>query len=49
LVFSQGLTEHFPLSFGVMAISNLAGTWLVLMIFKLLLESTAKPPSGSDS
>jgi hypothetical protein len=47
--FSQGLTEHFPLSFGVMAMSNLAGTWLVLMIFKLLLQSTAKPPSGSDS
>ena len=47
--FSQGLTEHFPLSFGVMAMSNLAGTWLVLMIFKLLLQSTAKPPSGLDS
>ena len=47
--FSQGLTEHLPLSFGVMAMSNLAGTWLVLMIFKLLLQSTSKPPSGLDS
>lgn len=43
--YVQGLTEHFPLSLGVMAMSNLAGTWLVLMVFKLLIQSTAKPPS----
>jgi hypothetical protein len=46
--FSQGLTEHFPLSLGVMAMSNLAGTWLVLMVFKLLIQSAAKPPAGLD-
>lgn len=43
---TQGLTEHFSLSLGVMAMSNLAGTWAVLMIFKMLLQSTAKPPSN---
>jgi len=45
---TQGLTEHFSLSLGVMAMSNLAGTWAVLMIFKMLLQSTAKPPSNLD-
>ena len=47
--FSQGLTEHFPLSFGVMAMSNLVGTWLVLMVFKGFLHSMEKKPTGSDS
>jgi hypothetical protein len=47
--YTQGLTEHFSLSLGVMAMSNLAGTWVVLMIFKMLLQSTAKPPSNFDS
>jgi hypothetical protein len=45
---TQGLTENFSLSLGVMAMSNLAGTWAVLMIFKMLLQSTAKPPSNLD-
>jgi hypothetical protein len=44
--YTQGLTGHFPLSLVVMAMSNLLGTWLVLMLFKWLIHNAAKPPSG---
>jgi hypothetical protein len=47
--YAQGLTDNFPISFGVMALSNWAGTLLVLMVFKLLVQGAAKPPSGLDS
>lgn len=45
--YSQGLTEHLFLSFGVMALSNWMGTLLVLMIFKYLIQKSDRPPSGS--
>jgi hypothetical protein len=47
--YAQGLTENFAISLGVMALSNWAGTLLVLMVFKLLIQGSAKPPSGLDS
>jgi hypothetical protein len=36
--FSQGLTENVVLSFSVMALSNWAGTLLVLMTFKFFVQ-----------
>ena len=36
--YSQGLTEQFLISFGVNALSNWAGTLLVLLVFKLMLR-----------
>jgi len=36
--FSQGLTENLALSFSVMALSNWAGTILVLMAFKFIIQ-----------
>ena len=47
--YAQGLTDHFALSLGVMAMSNWAGTWLVLMVFKLLIQGSEKPQSSLDS
>ena len=40
--YSQGLTENFVSSFTVMTLSNLAGTLLVLMAFKFIIQ---KPPN----
>ena len=47
--FAEGLTVNFSLSLAVMAISNLVGTWLVLMVFKGFLHALEKKPSGTDS
>jgi hypothetical protein len=44
--FSQGLTENLALSFSVMALSNWAGTLLVLMAFKFIIQRYAN--SASD-
>jgi len=38
--FSQGLTESLLLSFSVMALSNWAGTLMVLMVFKFFIQRT---------
>jgi hypothetical protein len=37
--FSQGLTENFLLSFSVMALSNWAGTLVVLTAFKFMIQA----------
>ena len=47
--YTQGLTENFPLSFGVMALSNWVGTLLVLWIFKLLIQGTGNLKSNLDA
>jgi hypothetical protein len=46
---SQGLTENFLGSVFVMASSNWAGTLLVLIVFKLLIQSTDSSKPGIDS
>ena len=41
--YAQGLTENLALNFCVMALSNWAGTLLVLMAFKLLIQRIPNP------
>jgi hypothetical protein len=43
--YAQGLTENLALNFCVMALSNWAGTLLVLMAFKLLIQRIPNPPT----
>jgi len=43
--YSQGLTDNLASSFTVMALSNWAGTLLVLMAFKLLIQRIPNPPT----
>ena len=47
--FAQGLTEHFFISLGVMALSNWVGTLLVLWVFKLLVQGPGNPKSNLDA
>ena len=47
--YAQGLTENFALSLAVMALSNWMGTLLVLMVFKLLIQSSESAKSRMDS
>jgi len=44
--FSQGLTENLLNSFSVMALSNWAGTLMVLMAFKFLIQRSQ--PSANE-
>ncbi len=45
--YSQGLTENWMVSFGVMALSNWMGTLLVLMSFKFLIQKSDSRRLGS--
>ena len=45
--YSQNLSEHLVLSFGVMALSNWMGTLLVLIIFKYLIQKSDRRHLGS--
>jgi hypothetical protein len=44
--FSQGLTENLFESFSVMALSNWAGTLLVLMAFKFIIQRYSNSATG---
>jgi hypothetical protein len=41
--YSQGLTENLALSFTVMALSNWAGTLLVLLAMKFIIQKYSSP------
>jgi hypothetical protein len=41
--YTQGLTDNLALSFGAMSLSNWAGTLLVLLTFKFMVQRSASP------
>jgi hypothetical protein len=46
--YTQGLTENFAFSFCVMALSNWAGTLLVLMAFKFMVQRYPSPATDKQ-
>jgi len=44
-----GLTENLPLSFCVMALSNWAGTLLVLLTFKFMVQRLPSPSADRQN
>jgi len=47
--YTLGLTDNLALSFGAMALSNWAGTLLVLLAFKFMVQRSASPATNRQN